>query len=71
MTYLQPRLLRMRNTCTVAMNRSFAPHLVRPNLPLRKPSSSPVAIATASTPLRPFIRPGATSLSPLPICFGE
>ncbi|XP_071319718.1 tudor domain-containing protein 1 [Trachinotus anak] len=45
------------------MNRSFSPNLVRPNLPLRKPSSSPMAVTTASPP-RPLIRPGATPLLP-------
>ncbi|AWP17728.1 putative tudor domain-containing protein 1 isoform 2 [Scophthalmus maximus] len=43
------------------MNRSFSPNLVRPNLPLRKPSSSPVAVSSASTPPRPFSGPGVTA----------
>ncbi|XP_049420220.1 tudor domain-containing protein 1 isoform X3 [Epinephelus fuscoguttatus] len=34
----------------VAMFHSFSPNLVRPNLPLRKPSSSPVVHATLSPP---------------------
>ncbi|XP_040922770.1 tudor domain-containing protein 1 [Toxotes jaculatrix] len=42
------------------MNRSFSPNLTRPNLPLRKPSSSPVAVSTASPPLKQFAGLGAT-----------
>uniref|UniRef100_A0A3P8TKQ9 Tudor domain-containing protein 1 n=1 Tax=Amphiprion percula TaxID=161767 RepID=A0A3P8TKQ9_AMPPE len=38
------------NTSITDMNRLFSPNLVRPNQPLRKPSSSPVAAFTASPP---------------------
>lgn len=35
-----------------AMYHSFSPNMVRPNLPLRKPSSSPMSVATAAAPQR-------------------
>uniref|UniRef100_UPI0037E92CC5 tudor domain-containing protein 1 n=1 Tax=Semicossyphus pulcher TaxID=241346 RepID=UPI0037E92CC5 len=41
------------------MHRSFSPNMVRPNLPLRKPSSSPMALPTIATPPR-FSTPNAT-----------
>ncbi|XP_042253348.1 tudor domain-containing protein 1 isoform X1 [Thunnus maccoyii] len=41
------------------MKSSFSPNLVRPNLPLRKPSSSPMALCAASLP-RQLIMPAAT-----------
>ncbi|XP_023281805.1 tudor domain-containing protein 1 [Seriola lalandi dorsalis] len=46
------------------MNHSFSPNLVRPNLPLRKPSSSPMAVATASSPSRHLIMPFSTPVLP-------
>uniref|UniRef100_A0A3B5BFI9 Tudor domain containing 1 n=1 Tax=Stegastes partitus TaxID=144197 RepID=A0A3B5BFI9_9TELE len=46
------------------MDRSFTPNLVRPNLPLRKPSTSPVAPFTAS-PLRQLNMSGGAPVSPV------
>ncbi|KAK9530366.1 hypothetical protein VZT92_011871 [Zoarces viviparus] len=46
------------------MYRSFSPNLVRPNLPLRKPSSSPMALSTPRPPAppRPHSVPKATTM---------
>uniref|UniRef100_A0A7N6B5J1 Tudor domain-containing protein 1 n=1 Tax=Anabas testudineus TaxID=64144 RepID=A0A7N6B5J1_ANATE len=67
-------LLRMCNTSTAhtctqltadTMNRPFSPNPVRPNLPLRKPSSSPVALSAASCCLtRLSIAVDASTLPP-------
>ncbi|XP_039990647.1 tudor domain-containing protein 1 isoform X2 [Xiphias gladius] len=53
------------------MERSFSPDLVRPNLPLRKPSSSPAAVSTASPPPRALTRPAATPVRPASGAIGE
>ncbi|XP_074476299.1 tudor domain-containing protein 1 isoform X2 [Sebastes fasciatus] len=47
------------------MYRSFSPNLVRPNLPLRKPSSSPVALSSPRPPTMPPTPPTPLS-SPRP-----
>ncbi|KAK2820416.1 hypothetical protein Q5P01_023375 [Channa striata] len=46
------------------MNRGFPPNSIRPNLPLRKPFSSPVAAPTAPPPQRHLAAAGATGETP-------
>ncbi|CAK6974631.1 LOW QUALITY PROTEIN: tudor domain-containing protein 1 [Scomber scombrus] len=52
-----------------AMKSSFSPNLVRPNLPLRKPSSSPMALCTASLTMSAAtpVRPAASAIGDGPI----
>uniref|UniRef100_A0A3Q1I304 Tudor domain containing 1 n=1 Tax=Acanthochromis polyacanthus TaxID=80966 RepID=A0A3Q1I304_9TELE len=52
------------------MNRSFSPNLVRPNQPLRKPSSSPVAPFTVSPP-RHLNLSGGTPVRPVSGAIGD
>uniref|UniRef100_A0A4W6CCG7 Tudor domain-containing protein 1 n=1 Tax=Lates calcarifer TaxID=8187 RepID=A0A4W6CCG7_LATCA len=52
------------------MNRSFSPNLVRPNLPLRKPSSSPMAVSIGSSPPR-LNRPCAPPECPASEAIGD
>uniref|UniRef100_A0A7N8XPG8 Tudor domain containing 1 n=1 Tax=Mastacembelus armatus TaxID=205130 RepID=A0A7N8XPG8_9TELE len=52
------------------MNRAFAPNLVRPNQPLRKPSSSPLPLSTTS-PLPRHLMPGATAMCPPSDAIGQ
>ncbi|XP_073345172.1 tudor domain-containing protein 1 [Pagrus major] len=47
------------------MYRSFSPNLLRPNLPLRKPSSSPMALGASPAPRLPTI-PDVTPERPAP-----
>ncbi|XP_026206588.1 tudor domain-containing protein 1 isoform X2 [Anabas testudineus] len=49
------------------MNRPFSPNPVRPNLPLRKPSSSPVALSAASPPSRLTTMPSSSANGDSPI----
>ncbi|XP_044033632.1 tudor domain-containing protein 1 isoform X2 [Siniperca chuatsi] len=53
-----------------AMYRSYSPNLVRPNLPLRKPSSSPVALS-ALPPPRHLTVPNATPVRPVSDAIGD
>uniref|UniRef100_A0A7N8WS55 Tudor domain containing 1 n=1 Tax=Mastacembelus armatus TaxID=205130 RepID=A0A7N8WS55_9TELE len=55
---------------SAAMNRAFAPNLVRPNQPLRKPSSSPLPLSTTS-PLPRHLMPGATAMCPPSDAIGQ
>ncbi|XP_028423126.1 tudor domain-containing protein 1 isoform X3 [Perca flavescens] len=54
-----------------AMYRSFSPNLVRPNQPLRKPSSTPVALITALPSPRHPTMPNATSVRPASGAIGD
>ncbi|XP_061564122.1 tudor domain-containing protein 1 [Cololabis saira] len=54
------------------MNQTFSPNAIRPNPPLRKPSSSPAALSFTSSPLpglpllpRPASLPAGTAVSPI------
>ncbi|XP_042364583.1 tudor domain-containing protein 1 [Plectropomus leopardus] len=53
------------------MFHSFSPNLVRPNLPLRKPSSSPMAHSTPSVTPRHGTVPGATPVRPASGAIGD
>ncbi|XP_070708417.1 tudor domain-containing protein 1 [Pempheris klunzingeri] len=53
------------------MYRSFFPNLVRPNLPLRKPLSSPVAPSASLPPLRHLTEPDATPVRPASGAIGD
>ncbi|XP_030611149.1 tudor domain-containing protein 1 [Archocentrus centrarchus] len=53
------------------MNRSFFSNVVRPNLPLRKPSSSPAGFSATLPPQRQHSMPVARALRSAPGSFGE
>nr|XP_020506867.2 tudor domain-containing protein 1 [Labrus bergylta] len=53
-----------------AMHHPFALNSVRPNLPLRKPSSSPMALSTAAPPPR-FTTPDAAPVRPASGAIGD
>uniref|UniRef100_A0A8D0CN87 Tudor domain containing 1 n=1 Tax=Sander lucioperca TaxID=283035 RepID=A0A8D0CN87_SANLU len=56
---------------SATMYRSFSPNLVRPNQPLRKPSSTPVALITALPSPRHPTMPNATPVRPASGAIGD
>nr|XP_046232521.1 tudor domain-containing protein 1 isoform X2 [Scatophagus argus] len=60
-----------KNVCSAgAMYSSFSPNLIRPNLPLRKPSSNPLALG-ASPPARHLTTPDVASVCPAACAAGN